>query len=318
MEKNLGKVTKEADGFQVRFERIFNHDIHTVWDAITNPDKMKYWFTDIEMEAKPGGKLTIRFRDEAKTATHGEVVTMDPPNKFVFTWEGELAVWELFAEGNNKCRLVFTYSRLNEEYGVNAPAGFHSLLDRLQDMLNGSAILHPFGTEENDPEHLKIKELYAKIVYKHYPELEKFKPIVIERTYNAPMQKVWKAITDKDQMKQWYFDLDDFKPEVGFEFQFYGQGSKGEQYLHLCKITEVEENRKLTYSWSYEGYKGMSYVSFELSEEGKKTKLRLTHKGLHTFPTENPDFAKENFNAGWTELIGTLLKNFVESKATVE
>ncbi len=68
---------------------------------------------------------------------------------------------------------------------------------------------------------------------------------VTERIYNATVDKVWKAITDKDQMKQWYFDLAEFWPEAGFEFQFYGQGKEGEQYLHLCKITEVIKEKKL-------------------------------------------------------------------------
>ncbi|HYJ64426.1 MAG TPA: SRPBCC domain-containing protein, partial [Parafilimonas sp.] len=45
---------------------------------------------------------------------------------------------------------------------------------------------------------------------------------VIERTYNAPVNKVWKAITDRDLMQQWYFNIAAFKPEVGFEFTFDG------------------------------------------------------------------------------------------------
>ncbi len=137
-------------------------------------------------------------------------------------------------------------------------------------------------------------------------------PFVIERVYNAPIKVVWNAITNKDQMKQWYFDLKEFKPEVGFEFQFYGQGHKGEQYLHLCKITEVIPYKKLAYSWRYDGYKGISYLTFELSAEGDKTKIKLTHKGLETFPQDSQDFAKESFTAGWTALIGKMLKEFVE------
>lgn len=137
-------------------------------------------------------------------------------------------------------------------------------------------------------------------------------PFVIERVYNAPIKVVWNAITNKDQMKQWYFDLKEFKPEVGFEFQFYGQGHKGEQYLHLCKITEVIPYKKLAYSWRYDGYKGISYLTFELSAEGDKTKIKLTHEGIETFPQDSPDFAKESFTAGWTELIGKMLKEFVE------
>ena len=137
-------------------------------------------------------------------------------------------------------------------------------------------------------------------------------PFVIERTYNAPIQKVWNAITDKDQMKKWYFDLSEFKPVVGFEFQFSGQGHKGEQYLHLCKVTQVIPGKKISYTWRYDKYEGVSEVSFELFAEGDKTRLRLTHEGLETFPANNPDFAKQSFSDGWTMLIGTLLKDFVE------
>ena len=144
----------------------------------------------------------------------------------------------------------------------------------------------------------------------------KNEPFVIERTYNAPVEKVWKAITDKEDMKQWYFDIAEFKPEVGFEFQFEG-GKEDKCYLHLCKITEVIPRKKLQYSWRYDGYEGNSFVTFELFAEGNKTRLKLTHEGLETFPISNPDFAKENFVEGWTYLIGTSLKEFAE-KATIE
>lgn len=134
----------------------------------------------------------------------------------------------------------------------------------------------------------------------------------LERVLNAPVENVWNAITDKDAMKQWYFDLAEFRPEVGFEFSFTGQGKKGVQYLHHCKVTEVVVGKKLTYSWRYEGYEGISYVHFELFAEGDKTRIRLTHEGLDTFPKNNSDFDTENFVGGWTELIGSLLKKFVE------
>ena len=144
----------------------------------------------------------------------------------------------------------------------------------------------------------------------------KTEPFVIERTYEAPIERVWKAITDKDQMKQWYFDIAEFKPEVGFEFQFEG-GSENKRYLHLCKITEAEFEKKLTYSWRYKDYDGNSFVTFELFAEGDKTRLKLTHTGLETFPQNNQDFSRESFTAGWTYIIGTSLREFVE-KANIK
>ena len=136
-------------------------------------------------------------------------------------------------------------------------------------------------------------------------------PFVIERLYNAPIANVWKAITDKEEMKQWYFNLAEFKAEVGFEFEF-SAGKDDQVYVHHCKILEVVPGKKLTYSWRYTGYEGDSTVTFELFEEGKATRLKLTHAGLETFTTTNPDFAKTSFAQGWTEIVGTSLKNFVE------
>lgn len=136
-------------------------------------------------------------------------------------------------------------------------------------------------------------------------------PFVIEHTYNAPVDKVWQAITNKEQMRQWYFDLADFKAEKGFEFQFEG-GPDDRKYIHKCRITEVIPGKKLQYSWRYEGYEGNSFVTFELFAEGNGTRLKLTHEGLETFPMNNPDFAKQNFMEGWKHIIGTSLKEFVE------
>jgi len=135
-------------------------------------------------------------------------------------------------------------------------------------------------------------------------------PFVIEKSYNAPIETVWQAITDRDKMKQWYFKLDAFKPEVGFEFRFSG-GSEEKSYLHICKITEIVPGKKLTHTWQYDSYAGETYVTWELFEEGGRTRLRLTHTGLETLP-KYPDFAKENFAMGWTQLIGASLKDYVE------
>ncbi len=137
-------------------------------------------------------------------------------------------------------------------------------------------------------------------------------PFVIERIYNAPVNKVWPAITDRAQMKEWYFDLSAFRAEEGFEFQFAGEGKKGEKYMHLCRITEVIREKKLSYTWEYENLPGRSEVSFELSPENNDTKVVLTHSGLESFAANGPDFAKECFAEGWIMILGTSLKNFVE------
>lgn len=137
-------------------------------------------------------------------------------------------------------------------------------------------------------------------------------PLIVERTYNAPITKVWEALTDITKIRQWYFDIADFKPEVGFEFEFLAGDANKKLYIHKCVVKEVVPNKKLTYTWRYEGYEGNSLVAFELFDEPGGTRVRITHTGLETFPYHLPEFAKSSFNQGWNHILGISLKEFVE------
>jgi uncharacterized protein YndB with AHSA1/START domain len=137
--------------------------------------------------------------------------------------------------------------------------------------------------------------------------------VVIERTFDAPITKVWNALTDVDQMRHWYFDLKEFKPEVGFEFEFVVE-HEGMTYHHLCRVMEVVPQKKIAYTWRYKDAPGNSLVTIELFAEGDTTRLKLTHEGIETFP-KTPAYARKNFEAGWNQIIGTELKQFVERKA---
>ena len=67
--------------------------------------------------------------------------------------------------------------------------------------------------------------------------------VVVERVFNAPVGRVWTALTDVNEMRQWYFDLKEFKPEIGFEFEFVVE-HEGNSHHHLCKVTEVIPQKK--------------------------------------------------------------------------
>ncbi len=138
-------------------------------------------------------------------------------------------------------------------------------------------------------------------------------PIVLERLLDAPVSRVWDALTLNEQIKKWYFQIAEFKPETGFEFRFTGKTEEGIEYLHICKITEVLPFKRLAYSWRYDGLPGISFVSFELFKEDKKTRLRLTHSGLESFAASGPDFVRENFIGGWTYILDKSLSEYLKA-----
>ena len=134
-------------------------------------------------------------------------------------------------------------------------------------------------------------------------------PLVKEYTYDVPVENVWNALTEKEQMKIWYFpQLKEFEPSVGFEFQFDDDSA---EYQKEWVVTKCEVGKTLGHSWAYKGFFGKSEVTFELSPEQNKTKLKVTQTGLDSFPS-HPHFNRARFELGWENLLGRNLKNLLE------
>jgi uncharacterized protein YndB with AHSA1/START domain len=140
-------------------------------------------------------------------------------------------------------------------------------------------------------------------------------PIVVEQIYPTSIAAVWKAITDKDQMRQWFFEpMTEFQPEPGFETEF-NVHHEGRDYLHQWRITDVVPEEKIVYNWKYGGYPGDSTVVWELSETPDGTKLVLTHQTHEPFSQDDPVFSRESGVAGWNYFIRESLKAFLERQS---
>jgi uncharacterized protein YndB with AHSA1/START domain len=134
--------------------------------------------------------------------------------------------------------------------------------------------------------------------------------VKVESVFNSTTEKVWEAITNPEFMKIWYFDISNFKLEVGNDFTFYGQDEIG--YIHKCSIINFEENKLLKHSWTYpEISKGSTTVTWELEKIDDKVKVILTHEGLETFNDAGADFAPENFEMGWNAIVKSNLRNYL-------
>ena len=228
-----------------------------------------------EMDVRPGGvwRHTMHGPDDTDYPNESTFIEVSKPERIVYSHGGArkgdpgaqfTATWTFEAQGDKTkltLRMVFPsgWARDLVVKTYNAIEGGNQTLSRLGEQL-------------------------AKT------------PVIIERTFNAPIETVWKAITNIDDMKQWYMPaLESFKPEVGFETQFSIRHNE-KDCVHLWKVTEVAPGKKITYDWKFAGNPGNSSVTFELFSEGEKTKLKLTHKGLETFlPESSPDLARGNF-----------------------
>jgi uncharacterized protein YndB with AHSA1/START domain len=136
-------------------------------------------------------------------------------------------------------------------------------------------------------------------------------PIVVTETFDVPAETLWRAITERDQMVQWFFEpIPAFEPRVGFETEFV-VSVDGRDFPHLWKIVEVVAEQRIVYEWRYGGYPGSSTVTWQLDKAEDGTRLTVTHSGHETFPRDIPEFQREAGLAGWRYFLQESLKGYL-------
>ncbi|MET6989881.1 SRPBCC family protein [Sediminicola arcticus] len=138
-------------------------------------------------------------------------------------------------------------------------------------------------------------------------------PIIVEQEYPVPVKVLWKAITNLEHKKGWFFEnIPAFEPEVGFHTSFAVQLEE-RTFNHLWRIEKAIPFKKITYHWSYLECKGEAFVTFELLDEGEKRSLRLTNIVIEAFPDDIPEFTRESTENGWDYFIKQSLKKYLEN-----
>lgn len=132
-----------------------------------------------------------------------------------------------------------------------------------------------------------------------------------EVVINAPASKVWKALTDKEHLRNWFMACEDFAPHVGNTFHF--QGNKGEEICyHTSNIVEIVPEKKLSFTWNRNGIPDETLVTYELTQTNDSTtKLVLTHSNWGAMLDENPVLRTEH-TSGWEYFINRI-KNYSET-----
>jgi uncharacterized protein YndB with AHSA1/START domain len=152
--------------------------------------------------------------------------------------------------------------------------------------------------------------------------MQPIKEVVLEKTYDAPIQTVWQAWTDPEQLKQWWGPDNVTIPEcevdlkVGGKFYIVMEAGeamgpyKGTLWPMLAEFTVVEPNSKLAYkaqAWT-EGQKEETTIDqtteITMDEENGKTKLKVKAAIHKTGP--GAGMAVQGMQAGFTQQLEKL------------
>lgn len=120
--------------------------------------------------------------------------------------------------------------------------------------------------------------------------------------YNAPIEKVWNAVSTSEGIAAWFMP-NDFQPEVGHEFHL--QSPFGPS---PCKVIQLEPPHLLSFTWDTDGW----IVTFLLKEMDGKTEFTLIHGGWKQPDTilpkanEKASVIRDRMNHGWIRIIERL------------
>lgn len=137
--------------------------------------------------------------------------------------------------------------------------------------------------------------------------------LVVTQDFNTPIEKVWKAFTDPDEMKGWYFYIEDFDFKEGSEFAVYESDKK--QVRHDCKIEKIVPLQQFVHTCSNpDPNPGVSTVTWNLESLGpNKTRLTLVHNEIENMAGGGDAFSYESFQKGWNYIINTGLVKYLDA-----
>jgi len=120
-----------------------------------------------------------------------------------------------------------------------------------------------------------------------------------------PIDTVWKAITNSDDISEWFMKTD-FKAEVGAKYTYHSDAEDCEPIHGIVKSADPYE---LVYTWIVEGTEVETLVTWTLEDQGSSTKLRLTHAGISNYGAEMASKMFESYGGGWDNCFEGLTKH---------
>ncbi len=272
-------MATNAPARELVITRVFDAPRDLVWDAWTKPAHfMKWWgpreFTApvCKMDVRKGGRYhwLMRGPDGKDYWTAGEFTAVEPKSRLVYT--------DNFAD--EKGNVVPA-----SHYGLGGDWPETTIVTITLDDLGGRTrmtLRHeglPAG-EMSDMTGMGWMESFDKMA----EALAAADEIVLTRVFDAPREKVWKAMTDPALIPNWWgpngftttIKSMDFK--VGGAWLYTMHGPDGKDYPNAVKYLEIEKPSRMVFDHGEEIGKPWFRTTISLIEQGNRTHVVLLQK----------------------------------------
>jgi len=277
-------------GEPLRLSRVLHAPHETVFRAWSSAEHVKRWFCpetfsvpEAVVEMRIGGAFDVCMRSPAgeRHWVRGRFVEVTPHTRLVIdmtcTNDGGKALFRAMTEvdfadalGGTRMDVVQRYTLIDPSVGwmvEGAPEGWRSTLDKLE-----REVVRMQGGVGAD---------VRAVVHATFS---------LERTYDAPVARVWRALTDEAAKAKWFggspgkWELLERRMDVrvGGSERLRGRWEGGVVSCFDATYHDVIAQERLVYSYVMhldEKKISVSLATMELRAEGMRTQLKVTEQG---------------------------------------
>jgi uncharacterized protein YndB with AHSA1/START domain len=138
----------------------------------------------------------------------------------------------------------------------------------------------------------------------------------IERTYRAPIERVFDAWTSEEVLRRWWrterdWDTSDAQVDlrVGGAVRVVMRDPSGKEIGGSGLYTEVEPPTRLAFTWLWDGQTTRTLIELDFSENDGVTTVVFTHRDLWD------EAAVRAHEDGWTRMF-VFLADYTENRST--
>ncbi len=275
----------------LRLSRVFHARRETVFKAWSSADHVKNWFSpetytvpNAKVQMHTGGPFEVCMRSPAGEEhwTRGTFVEVSPHTRLVIdmhaTDKAGKALFRAYTEvdfsdalGGTRMDVLQTYTFIDPSMAApmvaGAPEGWRTTLDKLE-----KEVVRMQGGAE-----IGVRSVAHATFH-------------LTRTYDAPVARVWKALTDEAAKQKWFgaipgkWELLERHMDVcvGGKERLKGRWEGGLVSTFDAVYHDVIPNERLVYSYEMhldEKKISVSLATMQLKSEGGKTTLKVTEQG---------------------------------------
>ncbi len=303
----------------LRLSRVFHAPRETVFKAWSSADHVKRWFSpetftvpDANVQMKVGGPFEICMRSPTgeehwirgtfvEVAPHARLVidmlVTDSVGKELFRAHTQVEFFD--ALGGTRMDVVQTYTVIDPSMAwmvTGAPDGWRTTLDKLEK----EVVRMQGGTETG----------IRSVVHATFH---------LQRTYDAPVARVWKALTDEAAKQKWFggspgrWELLERQMDVrvGGRERLKGRWEGGVVTTFDAVYHDVVPNERLVYSYQMhldDKKISVSLATVQLKAEDGKTTLMVTEQGAFLDGYDDAG-SREHGTAHLLDALGASLKD---------